>query len=123
MDHFTKEADFESAVIALLQNYGWERNVLKNYTEKDLIRNWADILFENNRDIDRLNNIPLIDEEMYELIEKIRELKTPLALNSFINGKTVSITRKNPEDKLHFNKEVSLKIYDKNEIADRADIR
>lgn len=117
MDHFIKEADFESAVIALLQNYGWERNVLKNYTEKDLIRNWADILFENNRDIDRLNNIPLIDEEMYELIEKIRELKTPLALNSFINGKTVSITRKNPEDKLHFNKEVSLKIYDKNEIA------
>ena len=117
MDHFIKEADFESAVIALLQNYGWERNVLKNYTEKDLIRNWADILFENNRDIDRLNNIPLIDEEMYELIEKIRELKTPLALNSFINGKTVSITRKNSEDKLHFNKEVSLKIYDRNEIA------
>ena len=117
MDYFTKEADFESAVIALLQNYGWERNVLKNYTEKDLIRNWADILFENNRDIDRLNNIPLIDEEMDELIEKIRELKTPLALNSFINGKTVSITRKNPEDKLHFNKEVSLKIYDRNEIA------
>ncbi|EIC94837.1 type I site-specific deoxyribonuclease, HsdR family [Lachnoanaerobaculum saburreum F0468] len=101
----------------MLQNYGWERNVLKNCTEKDLIRNWADILFENNRDIDRLNNIPLIDEEMYELIEKIRELKTPLALNSFINGKTVSITRKNPEDKLHFNKEVSLKVYDRNEIA------
>lgn len=117
MDYFTKEADFESAVIALLQNYGWEQNILKNYTEKDLIRNWADILFENNRDIDRLNNIPLIDEEMDELIEKIRELKTPLALNSFINGKTVSITRKNPEDKLHFNKEVSLKIYDRNEIA------
>ena len=117
MDYFTKEADFESAVIALLQNYGWEQNVLKNYTEKDLIRNWADILLENNRDIDRLNNIPLIDEEMDELIEKIRELKTPLALNSFINGKTVSITRKNPEDKLHFNKEVSLKIYDRNEIA------
>ena len=117
MDYFTKEADFESAVIALLQNYGWEQNVLKNYTEKDLIRNWANILFENNRDIDRLNNIPLIDEEMDELIEKIRELKTPLALNSFINGKTVSITRKNPEDKLHFNKEVSLKIYDRNEIA------
>ena len=46
MDYFTKEADFESAVIALLQNYGWERDVLKNYTEKDLIRNWADILLE-----------------------------------------------------------------------------
>ena len=53
MDYFTKEADFESAVISLLQNYGWEQNVLKNYTEKELIRNWAGILFENNRDIDR----------------------------------------------------------------------
>ena len=32
MDYFTKEADFENAVIALLQNYGWEQKVLKNYT-------------------------------------------------------------------------------------------
>ena len=67
MDYFTKEADFESAVIALLQNYGWEQNVLKNYTEKELIRNWAGILFENNRDIDRLNNIPLTVLSMEKL--------------------------------------------------------
>lgn len=117
MDHFTKEADFETALIAALQRYGWERDVIHHPTEKDLIQNWANILFENNRDIDRLNDCPLIPEEMDELLEQIRTLRTPLALNGFINGKTVSITRKNPKDTLHYGKEVSLKIYDRMEIA------
>ena len=40
-----------------------------------------------------------------------------LKLNGFINGKTVSITRDNPDDPFHFGKEVSLKIYDRREIA------
>ena len=38
-------------------------------------------------------------------------------INGFINGKTVSIKRDNPADVLHFGKEVSLKIYDRLEIA------
>lgn len=117
MDHFEKEADFENALIAALQSYGWERQILYHPTEKDLIQNWANILFENNRGIDRLNDCPLVPEEMEELLEQIRELRTPLALNGFINGKTVAITRKNPHDKLHYGKEVSLKIYDRMEIA------
>ena len=54
---------------------------------------------------------------MDELLEQIRALRTPLALNGFINGKTVSLIRKNPADKLHYGKEVSLKIYDRMEIA------
>jgi type I restriction enzyme R subunit len=117
MDHFDKEADFEAALIAQLQRYGWEKKVFKYPTEKDLIQNWANILFENNQDDDRLNHCPLIPEEMDELLEQIKELRTPLALNGFINGKTVSITRKNPADKAHYGKEVSLKIYDRMEIA------
>ncbi|MGO5314339.1 type I restriction endonuclease subunit R, EcoR124 family [Bilifractor sp. LCP21S3_A7] len=117
MDHFEKEADFEKALIAALQGYGWEKKVIDHPTEKDLIQNWADILFENNRGKDRLNDCPLIPEEMDELLEQIREARTPLALNGFINGKTVSITRKNPKDKDHYGKEVSLKIYDRMEIA------
>lgn len=56
---FNKEADFEEALIKMLSEKGWEKNVLKNYSEEDLLRNWADILFENNRDIDRLNDYPL----------------------------------------------------------------
>lgn len=117
MDHFEKEADFEKALIAALQSYGWEKEVICSPTEKDLIKNWADILFENNRNIDRLNDCPLIEEEMDELLEQVKNARTPHAINGFINGKTVAITRKNPEDKLHYGKEVSLKIYDRQEIA------
>lgn len=117
MSGFNKELEFESALIAALQSNGWEKQIIKNPTEDQLIQNWADILFENNREIDRLNDCPLIREEMDELIDQIKTLRTPLALNGFINGKTVSITRKNPDDTLHYGKEVSLKIYDRIEIA------
>ena len=111
------EADFEEALIALLQNKGWEREVIKNPTQEDLLRNWADILFENNRSIDRLGDAPLTDTEMQQIVEQIADLRTPLRLNGFINGKTVSIKRDNPADPLHVGKEVSLKIYDRREIA------
>lgn len=114
---FNNELAFESALINLLFEKGWEKNVLKNKTEKELLQNWADILFENNRGIDRLNDYPLTEGEMQQIIEQIAALRTPLKLNGFINGKTISITRDNPDDKLHFGKEVSLKIYDRQEIA------
>lgn len=73
--------------------------------------------FENNRDIDRLNDHALTDGEMQQILEQINTLRTPLKLNGFINGKTVAITRDNKNDTLHFGKEVSLKIYDRHEIA------
>lgn len=114
---FRSEAEFEEALVNLLSNRGWEKDIIKHPTEKDLIRNWANILFENNRGIDRLNNYPLTDGEMQQIIEQITAKRTPLKLNGFINGRTVSITRDNPEDLLHFGKEISLKIYDRREIA------
>lgn len=114
---FQKEADFEEALIKVLVDKGWEKEVIKNPTEQDLIRNWANILYDNNRGIDRLNNYPLTDSEMQQIIEQITELRTPLKLNGFINGKTVSIKRDNPDDKLHLGTEISLKIYDRREIA------
>ncbi|MBS6255732.1 type I restriction endonuclease subunit R, EcoR124 family [Megasphaera massiliensis] len=117
MDDFDKEVDFEAALITALQRYGWGQDVIKYPTEKELIQNWANILFENNRSIDRLGDFPLVQEEIDDLLEQINRLRTPLALNGFINGKTVSITRKNPKDTLHYGKEVSLKIYDRMEIA------
>lgn len=114
---FNKESDFEEALIKILSEKGWEKEVLKNYTEQDLLQNWANILFENNRDIDRLNDYPLTNGEMQQILEQIKNLRTPLKLNGFINGKSVSIIRDNPDDTLHFGKEVSLKIYDRHEIA------
>ncbi len=114
---FEKESEFESALINLLFENGWEREVLKNPTEKDLLKNWAGILFKNNRQRDRLNNVPLTDGEMGQIMEQIKLLRTPLRLNGFINGRTVSVKRDNPADALHFGKDVSLKIYDRQEIA------
>lgn len=114
---FNNELAFESALINLLFEKGWEKNVLKNKTEKELLQNWADILFENNRGIDRLNDYPLTEGEMQQIVEQITALRTPLKLNGFINGKTIHIKRDNPDDKLHYGKEVSLKIYDRQEIA------
>lgn len=115
---FINEAEFEKALIKVLRDKGWgEHDVIKNPTEEQLLENWAKILFENNKSIDRLNNTPLTHSEMQQILEKIIELKTPLKLNSFINGRTVSIVRDNEEDKLHYGKEISLKIYDRAEIA------
>lgn len=114
---FNKECDFEKALITVLSEKGWEKEVLKNYSEKDLLCNWAKILFKNNKDIDRLNDYPLTDGEMQQILEQIETLRTPLKLNGFINGNSVSIVRDNPNDTLHFGKEVSLTIYDRREIV------
>ena len=114
---FKNEAAFEQAFIETLFNKGWESTVLKNPTEQDLINNWAKILFENNSGIDRLNGQPLTDSEMAQILEQIKNLRTPLALNGFINGKTVSIKRDNPNDPAHLGKEISLSIYDRQQIA------
>lgn len=114
---FNKELDFEEALIKVLCTKGWESEIIKNPTEEDLIKNWANILFENNRNINRLGDYPLTRTEMNQIIDQIINLRTPLQLNSFINGKTVAIKRDNPDDKQHYGKEVSLKIYDRDEIA------
>lgn len=114
---FDKESDFEEAVIGILVDRGWEPEVIRHPTEADLLKNWADILFNNNRQRNCLNECPLTESEMQQIMEQIINLRTPLKLNSFINGRSVSITRDNPDDELHFGKEVSLKIYDRQEIA------
>ena len=114
---FDNELVFEKELISVLSQYGWEKEVIKNPTDEDLLKNWANILFTNNREIDRLNNQPLTDTEMQQILEQIKSLRTPLKLNGFINGKTVSVKRDNPKDRLHYGKEISLKIYDRMEIA------
>lgn len=118
MTTFSKESEFEAAVIHELRKRGWgELDVIKCPSEADLLTNWKQILFENNRGKDRLNEVPLTDSEMQQVMEQVVALRTPLRLNGFINGKTVAITRDHPADTLHFGKEVSLKVYDRHEIA------
>lgn len=117
MTTFKTEAQFEQAFIEVLSHKGWEAEILKNKTEADLLQNWANILFENNRQQDRLNDVPLTNGEMQQIIKQIKELKTPLKLNGLINGKTVAIKRDNPAHPERLGKEISLKIYDRQEIA------
>ena len=105
---FCNEKDFEDALVAMLPAVGWEDSVLENYDEARLLQNWANILFENNRGIDRLNDFPLTSGEMQQILEQVKELKTPLRLNGFINGGRGQSTRDTPEDTLLFGKEMSL---------------
>lgn len=114
---FNSELDFEKEVIKKLTEHGWDKNILKYKNEKELLDNWAEILYQNNKGIDRLNGYKMTEGEKAQLIEQINSLKTPLALNKFINGKTISIIRDNPEDLAHFGKEISLFIYDRDQIA------
>ena len=80
---FKKESDFEQALIDVLLQKGWETPVLKNQTEKDLLQNWANILFDNNRGIDRLNGHPLTDSEMQQILEQISVRRLYLAYHRF----------------------------------------
>lgn len=114
---FDNELEFEKALINELIENGWKDGILHNPTEKDLINNWAQILFKNNNQKERLNGYPLTDGEMNQIIEQITNLRTPLKINSFINGKSTYIKRDNPDDTEHLGKEISLKIYSRDEIA------
>ena len=117
-DKYNDELEFEKDLIELLTTKkGWKSGVLKFQDEKQLIKNWANILYQNNRTIDRLGDYPLTDGEMNQIITQINQMRTPFNLNSFINGKVVTIVRDNQDDKEHFKKSVSLKIYDRDEIA------
>ena len=82
--------------------------MLRYPTEEELIVNWQAHLNKTNQHIDKLD-VPLIRSEMNQILEQVQALKTPYALNGFINGKTVAIKREN-EASRHFGKEVSLDI-------------
>lgn len=112
---FNKEADFENALIALLSTKSWEKEVLRYPTEEELIANWQAHLNKTNQHIDKLD-VPLLRTEMNQILEQVQALKTPYALNGFINGKTVAIKRENEKSR-HFGKEVSLDIFDREEIS------
>ena len=112
---FNKEADFENALIALLSTKSWEKEVLRYPTEEKLIANWQEHLNKTNQHIDKLD-VPLLRTEMNQILDQVQALKTPYALNGFINGKTVAIKRENEKSR-HFGKEVSLDIFDREEIS------
>lgn len=113
---FLKELDFEQALADLLPQHGWEPQVIKNPTEETLIKNWAAIIYNNNRDMNRLGDFPLTDGEMQQIMTQVDNLKNPYEVNKFINGGQVMIKRENQDDKINFGKEVYLTIFNAREI-------
>ncbi len=115
---FRNEKEFEDALVAKLTqlNNQWSKDVLEYKTEKELIDNWAAILFSNNNQTDRLNGCPLTETEMNQIISQING-ESPFAINRRLNGKYISIIRDNTKDTLHNGKRVDLFLFDKDEIA------
>lgn len=117
LPYFVKESQFEQALVDLLPHHGWEKDVLVQPTEEDLIRNWANILFDNNRDINKLGDYPLTAGEMRQIMDQVNLCDSPYATNNLINGGQVCIKRDNPADVHNCGKEVYLKLFDAREIS------
>ncbi len=114
---FVKESVFEQALVELLPHHGWEKEILVQPSEEDLVKNWANIIFDNNRDINKLGDAALTDNEMKQIIDQVNMCDSPHAMNNLINGGQVCIKRDNPADKNNCGKEVYLKIFDAHEIS------
>ncbi|PTD30985.1 HsdR family type I site-specific deoxyribonuclease [Mycoplasma leachii] len=123
---FTNEQEFEKAIVNSLQEYGWKgfvgsENLSKNYdivlnnvTETQLIQNWKNILFENNKDI--LNGIALSDEEMEQVLNEVKKCNTFVDSNVLITGEFIGITRTNELDQDKIGKQVQLRIFYRRDI-------
>ncbi|MBR4414044.1 MAG: hypothetical protein IKS59_01790, partial [Aeriscardovia sp.] len=64
---FDKELEFEKALCELLPKHGWSDNILHHSTEQELIDNWAGIIYDMNREMERLGNYPLTSSEMQQI--------------------------------------------------------
>ena len=114
---FTIEKDFEDALIKRLTELPnqWSPDILEYKTEQELINNWADFLNQNNNLPDRLNNCPLTDGEMRQVLAKLNS--TPYETNKLLSGNLIPITRDNPDDLQHLGKTIYLFIFDKDKIG------
>lgn len=106
---FIKESAFEEALTNHLLRHGWNE-VIMNPSEKQLVQNWANILYDNNRSIDQLGDCQLTTSEMQQVIDQVNLCGSPYAVNKFINGQQVCIKRDNESDTNNYGKEVYLKI-------------
>lgn len=118
MYEYEHETPFERDLVNLLiSEKGWEGGVIMNPTEEDLIQNWAQIIFENNRQPTRLGDYPLTPGEINQLLEQINNAATPLQKNELITGGELMIVRDNPDHREMLGQTVTLYIFDRNEIA------
>ena len=105
------ELEFEDDLVNILRrDKGWTGEPLRYPTENDLVENWRRILTSMNSDMDRLNGTELTKTEMQQILDQVNRCMTPAEVNRLINAGSIAIKR----DDGH---EVSLKIYDRKQIA------
>ena len=114
---FDKELDFEVALCEVLKQHGWEPKIFNHPTEEQLVENWAQIIYENNREQEKLGNVKLTPTEMQQIIDQVNSWHTPYEINSRINAREVCIKRDNEKDTRNYGKEVYLKLFDPKEIC------
>lgn len=111
------ELNFEKDLIKELQNNGWEKDIIINPTEDDLIENWMKIIFESNKG--KLGNVPLSKDEKNQIMEYVKlNCNTPVKANKLILGKNICVTRdSDSKDTEHAGMAVYLDIFNYTEIA------
>lgn len=115
MYEYEHELPFERDLVNLLvKEKGWKDEGFDCPSEGDLIKNWANIIYNNNRKPERLGDYPLTEGEIAQLLEQINNAVTPLQKNELINNGELMITRDHEKEQ---GKVVSLYIFDRNEIA------
>ena len=114
---FDKESAFELALCDILTQHGWEEDILVQPSEEELVQNWADIIYANNREQERLGNYPLTATEMQQIINQVNIWHSPYEINKRINARYICIKRDNPDDIVNCGKEVYLKLFDADEIS------
>lgn len=111
--HFSSEHEFQKTLMNALKNdMGWNREILNFPTEKDLINNWKNIIFQRNKGENLLNNVPLDDAEMQQILDKFRS-KSPVEVNAMLMEGVVTFKRTNKDAGEKVNKEVSVTIFEK----------
>ena len=87
MYEYEHELPFEKDLVNLLvKEKGWVDDVFINPSEEDLIKNWVNIVFNNNRKPERLSDYPLTKGEIDQLMEQINNAATPLQKNELITN-------------------------------------
>ena len=114
---FERESAFELALCHLLSEHGWSPEILVQPTEEELVENWASIIFDMNREQERLGNYPLTPSEMQQIVDQVNLCGSPYKVSKLIGGKFICIKRDNPGDTHNCGKEVYLKIFDPAEIS------
>lgn len=118
MYEYEHELPLERDLVDLLVNEkGWVDDVFINPSEEDLIQNWANIIFNNNRQPTRLGDYPLTKGEINQLLEQINNATSPLQKNELITHGELMIVRDNPDHKEMLGQTATLYIFDRNEIA------